>query len=158
MGRVRSLDRLVPNGSGFQSVYGRLLKQSLHVSGHLQVTLYRNGNGWTVQVHRLVREAFLSPLPGGMETLHGPGGKRDNRVVNLSFGTKVENAADRLRDGTHREGTALSWAKLTDEIVRDCRVRYVAGGVSGAALAAEFGVTFQTMHKALSRKTWKHIA
>lgn len=47
-------------------------------------------------------------------------------------------------------------AKLTTEIVRECRVRYSAGE-SVASLAREFGVGPKTMHQAVTGKTWAHI-
>jgi hypothetical protein len=47
-------------------------------------------------------------------------------------------------------------AKLTESIVREARVRYLAGE-SGRALAREFGVTQGTMQPALTGKTWAHV-
>lgn len=156
-GRVKSLDKIVPTFFGSRLVRGRLLIQSPSQYGHPQVSLYRNGESITAKVHRVVGEAFLGPLPVGEETRHGPGGRQDNRLSNLSYGTTAENAGDRLRDGTHREGEVISWAKLTDDIVRECRTRYAAGVSSCRLLAAEFGVSPATMHKALTGRNWRHV-
>lgn len=49
-------------------------------------------------------------------------------------------------------------AKLTDEIVRQCRARYAAGDGTSVSLAREFGVAQSAMHNALVGKTWKHVA
>lgn len=92
-----------------------------------------------------------------MEILHGPAGRRVNAVSNLSFGTSAQNSADMERDGTTRKGTAVYIAKLTEDIVRTCRVRYMAGGVTVQSLADEFGVSMQTMWDAIHRRTWKHV-
>jgi hypothetical protein len=61
---------------------------------------------------------------------------------------------DRHRHG--QQGAAHHGAKLTAEIVLECRRRFAAGENS-YALAGEFGVTQPTMHAAISGKTWKHL-
>jgi NUMOD4 motif/HNH endonuclease len=107
-------------------------------------------------IHRLVGEAFLGPLPPGLETRHGPGGKLDNRLINLSYGTPRQNSHDRVRDGTHYCGSTQPMARLTEEIVAECRERYAAGEQQDW-LADEFGVSQQTMSKALRGVTWHHV-
>jgi hypothetical protein len=92
-----------------------------------------------------------------METRHGPAGKLDNSVANLSYGTRPQNAADKYRDGTQIMGSAIPVAKLTEDIVRECRARRAAGGVTWQALADEFGVSRRAMFFAVSGRTWKHV-
>ena len=53
-------------------------------------------------------------------------------------------------------GTANHSAKLTPEIVRDARKRSAAGETN-AVLAAEYGVTCETMRYAIKGATWAHI-
>jgi hypothetical protein len=53
------------------------------------------------RVHRVVGEAFLGPLPSGMETRHINGVGWDNRLENLAYGTHLANEADKRRHGTH---------------------------------------------------------
>lgn len=57
----------------------------------------------------------------------------------------------------HLTGEAHPRAKLTADIVRECRKRYAAGGVSIYALAREFHVSDVSMGFALKGRTWKHI-
>jgi hypothetical protein len=111
-------------------------------------------------VHRLVLEAFAGPCPPGQEALHGPGGGLDNRwPENLSWGTHSKNVGpDKYRDGTISIGEQNPSAKLTAAIVRECRTRHAAGGVSTHKLAAEFGVGQTTMHEAIRGNTWQHVA
>ena len=77
---------------------GRTLKsppnRAYHVHG-----LYKDGKARQRPVHSLVAEAFIGPCPPGQEVRHGPGGSLDNRLVNLSYGTRAENIADQYRDG-----------------------------------------------------------
>lgn len=53
------------------------------------------------RVHRLVLEAFVGPCPTEMEARHLNGDRMDNRLENLRWGTKSENAYDKIRHGTH---------------------------------------------------------
>lgn len=49
-------------------------------------------------------------------------------------------------------------AKLTEEIVRQCRARYAAGDGNTVTLAREFGVAQGSMYNAIKGITWKHVA
>jgi hypothetical protein len=135
---------------------GRILAQFPDEQGYLRVWLSRNGQASVHRVHRLVGEAFLGPRPTGMQTRHGPGGIRDNRVINLCYGTAIENAEDKDRDGVQIRGSNVGTAKLTDSVVLDCRTRRAAGA-TWRSLAEEFGVSRRTMFFAVSGRTWGHV-
>jgi len=116
-------------------------------SGYLRLSLA----GATRHVHRLVLEAFDRPCPPGMEVLHGPGGRTDNRLANLRYGTRSENlGADKHRDGT------MAYAKLDEMIVLACIARH-ASGESYAVIAADYGVTKITVWNAVNGKSWRHV-
>src|SRR5450755_3284785 len=117
-GQAQSLDRIV----GYVSRWGTLAQRQLRgcvlkpslVGEYLCVGLRRDGQHETRPVHRLVLEEFAGPCPSGMEALHGPGGKQDNRwPENLCWGTFFQNALDKYRDGTINIGNRNGSAKLT---------------------------------------------
>src|SRR5690606_11217835 len=61
-----------------------------------------NGDGGkSYRVHRLVMEAFVGPLPEGMEVRHLDDDPDNNALSNLVYGTRSENLEDRVRLGTH---------------------------------------------------------
>lgn len=122
-------------------------------SPRLCVILYKNGKRRTRLVHHLVLEAFTGPRPPGQEACHGPGGALDNRHVNLYWGTREQNQADRVRDGTSNRGEQQWQARLTAEIVIECRRRYEAGETQ-AVLAKEFGITGPAMSDAITGRRW----
>ena len=122
-------------------------------NGYLSVKLSRGGKGVCYRVHRLVGEAFIGPMPPGLQTRHGPGGKLDNRLVNLSYGTPRENIHDKVRDGVANRGERHGRAKLTVAIVAECKRRFAAGEAK-AALAREFGVEPNTMGRAINGTNW----
>lgn len=126
-------------------------------SGYLAVRLCRDGNQAKWTVHQLILFVFAGPCPPGQEVRHGPNGKFDNRLSELCYGTRAENQRpDRIRDDTDLHGERSGTAKLTDEIVIECRRRYAAGE-SQFALALEVGVSPTAMGHAVTGKTWKHL-
>lgn len=99
-GRVRSLDRVTHDGKHLR---GQILAPFRMPSGHIRYGLGRYGKSRTVKAHRLVLIAFVGPPPEGMEALHRNGNPADNRLENLRWGTKSENAHDAVRHGSHPE-------------------------------------------------------
>ncbi len=97
-GNVRSLPRVDMRG---HRVRARLLSQWTHPSGHKIVKLSKNGSYRLGKVHRLVLLAFVGPPPPDHEALHGDGDPGNNRIENLSWGTRSDNHYDRVRHGTH---------------------------------------------------------
>ena len=94
-GRVWSIPRYKTRGG--------YLRPSVSRWGYLQVGLCRDSKTSTRFVHCLVAAAFLGPRPDGLEVRHLDGNPRNNVVPNLRYGTKSENAQDRLRHGHHAE-------------------------------------------------------
>jgi hypothetical protein len=77
--------------------------------------------------------------------------------THLVAGTKADNSRDMRERGRSSPGTGRPQAELTEEIVREARLRYEAGAKI-LALANEFGVTRMVMSRAIRKKTWRHVA
>ena len=79
----------------------------------------------------------------------------------LTVGTQLENIRDMMSKGRYNLSVVLGEnngnAKLTEDIVRQCRQRYAAGGVTYTQLAKEFGVFSETMRRSVIGETWSHI-
>lgn len=102
LGRVRGVDRKVPRSGHALTVRGRIMRPHPNSRGHyLIVDLTYAGQRRTRLVHRLVGEAFFGPLPHGLQTRHLNGNSFDNRLVNLRYGTRLENVQDAIAHGTH---------------------------------------------------------
>ena len=123
LGRVRSEARgWVPQS--------RLLKPDPRPrDGYLYICLWKERRRRGICVHRLVLEAFVGPRPQGMQCRHLNGHKRDNRLINLCWGTSAENAADRDRHGRTARGDE-HWSRLSPE-------RLARGDQSGSRLHPE---------------------
>ncbi len=121
-----------------------------NASGYFVVTLYRRGSGKVVRrLHHLVLEAFVGPRPPGMEACHNDDDRTNNALCNLRWGTRLENAADRVRN--RRTG-----AKVTDEQVVEIREE-AARGTPQKILAGKFGVGANHISRIVRRTHRKHV-
>ncbi|MEM1417446.1 MAG: HNH endonuclease [Myxococcota bacterium] len=57
----------------------------------------------------------------------------------------------------HKAKTRRQIALLDERLVSEARDRYRAGGISQKSLAAVYGVSENTMHKALTGQTWANV-
>ena len=133
-GRVRALDRTIEyetkNGKVARYVKkGQRLRPGRASTGYLSVCI---GTGNTQNVHVLVAAAFLGVAPPKTLVCHKNGDKRDNRAVNLYYGTVSTNNRDVVR---HRR------RKPTLAQIR--KIRRVAGTYLGSNrdLAEEMGLS-----------------
>lgn len=149
LGQVRSLYRA--------GTRGRVLRQHVSKStGYLYVVLYRDARRSQQNVHTLVAGAFLGPRPEGRETRHGPGGRLENAITNLGYGTQSQNSGeDRRRDGTLPCGEQNGNAKLTADIVRE--IRRDAASTTYVSQAREYGVNPSTIAAIVRGHSWRHL-
>jgi hypothetical protein len=115
--------------------YGRPLKprrQNPSRNGnlaYLMVALYDgSGNRDDRYIHHLVLETFVGPRPEGMEARHLNGDYSDNRLRNLTWGTKSENMKDRIKHHPRckrcdkpLKGRNLMMVTNGKRLVRKCR-------------------------------------
>ena len=109
-------------------------------------------------VHRLVLTAFVGPCPDGMECRHFPDFDRSNcRLSNLQWGTRKQNIADKMTMGRQPRGETQGLSVLTEKIVSQLRAEHAAG-IGIRTLARKYKLDRGTIHCAIKRRTWKHVA
>jgi len=101
LGQIKSMPRQIVRKNGIKlTIPGKIMTPTIgNQYGHLYVSIRVEGKHFYKTVHKLVAEAFLGPCPKGKECLHGKGGKQDNRVSNIRYGTRKENHADMQKFG-----------------------------------------------------------
>lgn len=123
--------------------------------GYLEVQLRTSpSKSKMFKVHRLVLEAFVGACPAGMECCHGDGVPANCRIDNLRWDTRKNNAADRVRHGTHQRGERASRRKLSLNDVQEIR-KMLADGSSRKSAAEKFGVTPANIYCIVHGKSWK---
>jgi NUMOD4 motif len=151
-GGVRSVRHMT--AAGWRG--GRVLSPFLDGDGYFRVNLSRYGKLLSCPVHVLVLKAFVRQPVSGEQGRHGIGGKTDNSLGNLCWGTPQENSDDKYRDGTMVRGERQGNSKLCADDVREIRRRRAAGE-SMAVLAREFRISQIHANRIILRQSWKHI-
>jgi len=143
LGRVRSLDRALPDG---RKRKGQVLSTWETSGGYKYVSL---GASVKIGVHRVVAMAFHGPPSGDRnEAAHKNGQRSDNRTENIAWATRSENEQHKRAHGTYarpvnyykpgqkKRGTKPSRHPHAEQIVK-----MRADGMTIAAIAAEFGMS-----------------
>lgn len=91
LGKVRSKDRYANSGIGIRLYKGRILMLQKNHDGYIHVVLSKDSKQTTLNVHRLVYEAFNGKIPEGMQVNHIDEDKSNNRLENLNLMTPKEN-------------------------------------------------------------------
>lgn len=132
---------------------GKVLKLLESSKGYLYVSTCRKPR--KLYAHRAVLLAFVG-LPGeGQESRHLNGVRSDNRLDNLTWGTRRENREDMSRHGTELRGQEKPQAKLSNVDV--FLIRHSYPGLSLRALGALFNVHHKTIYNIVKGNTWAHL-
>lgn len=79
----------------------RLMKVRLDSHGYPIVGLTTGRTTRKFKVHSLVLLAFVGPRPSGADARHLDGSRDNNRLSNLSWGSRSDNLRDSVGHGTH---------------------------------------------------------
>jgi len=98
----------------------------------------------------LLLRTFVGPCPPGMECCHTNGVSTDDRLSNLRWDTRANNALDKLRNNKK------CGPKLSKDDVREIRQLREAG-VTHVKLAKRFNVSRPTISRVCAGKSWKRV-
>lgn len=149
-GRIRRIK--TQHGAEIQ----RMLNPGLTPNGYKLAALHLPNRTLSTGVHRLVAAAFLGPCPKGLEVNHKDGDKQNNQISNLEYLTRGENIRHAVAAGRFPMGERHYLAKLTEEKVREIRLK-LAEGRSMLSLSKEYGVSICPIDLIKRGLTWKHV-
>lgn len=122
--------------------------------GYGKLGMRIDGKPRTVQAHRVAYQMLVGPIPDGMVLCHRCDNPPCVNPTHLFVGTIADNMRDMARKGRF----SRSQAKLTPELVREIRSRYIPRRVSLTMLAAQYGVSFQLISLVVNRRIWQDVA
>lgn len=145
--------KYVRGSKGKSDDHWRVVRGQKEAVGYIRDSLHRSGERRRVRRHQIILETFVSPRPQGMEACHENDVKSDNRLVNLSWGTRTKNSRDAVRNGRvviggSRPNAKLDMAKAA--LIRSDR----SDGYSLRQLANRYKVSVGTVRQVLSHRTY----
>lgn len=152
LGRIRSLDRMVPGKNGsYRFVKGTVLKPGLTSyepgRGYYRVRL---SNKWFL-VSVLVWITFRGPIPEGMQVNHINEQKLDNRIENLNLLTASEN--NRWGTRIERFKKAITNGNCSKKILQyDLDGNFIREWPSQGEIERQTGIKQQSVSKVCSGK------
>lgn len=170
LGRVKSLEKIIFSDGVARRRRERILK-STNRRGYRQLTLSKWGDKKQKSVHRLVAESFIPNPDCKLEINHIDGDKANNKVNNLEWCTRRENAIHSVRVLGHKSKTwqleqfqlkkgHLSWnskkvkcvetGEVFDSIAKAGRAKGIARGSLGR-------ITYCCTGKKLGNKKVKSV-
>jgi hypothetical protein len=130
--------------------------QSNFSNGYRRATLF--GNNKTkkrIKIHRLVLLAFKGEPQKGQVSRHLNDIKADNRLLNLTWGTRSENSKDAYRNNKQSSiGENNPNAKLTTQEVREILDLYKHKIFNQLELGRLYGITNSAISLIVLRKKW----
>lgn len=103
--------------------------------------------------HRTSYEIFVSDVPSGFFVCHACDNKLCVNPEHLFVGTHADNMLDMTKKGRGSVGERRPRSVLTPAIVR----LILSSSLPNTRLAAEFGVTHQTIWDIRHRRVWRHV-
>ena len=126
-------------------------------SGYGRFGLWWNGKTYTYPAHRVALALHTGVAPEHtVVARHDCDNHPCVNPAHLLWGSQKNNIRDAIERDRFQQGERHYKAKLTEELVISVR-RRVAQGEKQNAIAAELGLSKNTISKAVSGKTWRHV-
>ncbi len=129
---------------------GHTLAPQPNGKGYLRVSIGKK----LMFIHRLVAEKYIPNPENKPQVNHKDGNKLNNCVDNLEWVTNQENRNHAVDNDLQVTGERCSWAKLTEENVKEIRAN---PGYENEYWARKFKVSRGTISDVVNYRTWKHV-
>lgn len=142
-GEIKTLAKTITRNDGMIINFKeKIIKPSLDGNGHyLQTHLTKDKKCYTMLVHRVVAEAFISNPQNLPEVNHLDGDKTNNNDWNLEWSTRKNNIEHAMRTKLYKIGENNANAKLTNNEV--IKIKELQGQYTCEEIGNMFGVCKQ---------------
>lgn len=142
LGNIISLSRLVISEKSKRTIKEKELKPSKDKDGYPQVVLQLNKSKKRFYLHILMLTIFGPPKPFDEAVCRHLDGSKDNfQISNLTWGSNVDNMADKLIHGTDSRGYKSPITKLTPDLVKEIKERLKTESAASIAKSLNLGKT-----------------
>ena len=114
-------------------------------------------NGGYMRAHRFALEESLGKSIGNLIVMHTCDNPACVRPSHLVVGTHADNMADKVRKNRQASGEKNGASLLTELQVREMRSKYKPKIYTYKMLANEYGVSKDTVQKAVRGIYWKYL-
>lgn len=140
------------NRWGFLTTWRALRPGTDKRTGYQHVSLRVDGKTINKTVHRLVFETFNGPVPVGHTVNHENGVKSCNDLSNLTSMTLGKNHEHAYRTGL-RPAVGRKFSAEQVQAMREER----SAGASFGAISKRYGIATGSVHRIVTRKTYRDI-
>ncbi len=159
LGRFKRLRRLVENRT--TNIYWlkeKILSPCHESNGYLQISLMYRKKPKLFLAHRLIIKTFKKKERGRFFVNHINGVKDDKILSNLEWCTKSENAKHSFQIGVQcNKGESHPQAKLTNNLIKEIRNKYVPHIYSSRKIAREYNLSKSHVLAIVNHKSWAHL-
>jgi hypothetical protein len=161
-GRIKSVEKIITR-SDFKTYFVKeyIFSKSLNTEGYASCCLVNhNGVKKTKNIHVIVAKTFIPNPENKPQVNHINGIKSDNRVENLEWCTRKENAQHAFKNGLLKisKGESHGRHKLKEEkIIAIRRLYKIKPSVKISGIAKKLNISVSQVNRILKRKCWTHI-
>jgi hypothetical protein len=147
LGRIKSYPK--PNFKCF-----RILKHK-DSKGYSSLNMCKNKKVIALKVHRLIAITFIPNPENKPDVNHKKGIKKDNRVTELEWNTKLENNIHAYRTGLKKPKKSIdcNFSKLSENQIK--QIKENKDNLNQRELGELYNVSQSNISNILNNKTWK---
>lgn len=137
------------NGGGviIDNAYCRTMNPYVGHGGYLYVSVSTKRGQRSVAIHTLLLDAFIGKRPKNKETRHLDGNPLNNNLTNICYGSRKENAADKVKHGRSHNKEIFNKQQILQ--IRDFHKNETI-----ASIARRFAVSESCIRDIVKRKTY----
>ncbi len=132
---VKALGRWTRNSKTSFYLDEKKVRVYINRNGYKEVGVFRSGKAKKLMIHRLLAMVFIPNKKNYPLVRHLNDNKLDNRIENLKWGTKKDNAQDAIRNGTFAYSHRNHTVHIRSILVLDTQTGIFYDSIKDAAIA-----------------------
>ena len=158
LNRIKSLCRIVKHRTGTTMIVKeKILSQSVNKSGHLFVSLNKEGNKEVLGIHVIVARVHI-PNPLNLPLVeHLDDIPSNNQTENLKWSTYSSNTKNSYRLNKSRLSLIQGEKNKSSILIKHQVLEIRSSNLKPIQLAKKYNVGKTTIYNIINKRTWVHI-